>query len=90
MNTPCPVCGAGTRDGHICHTCTRDTRHALRDLPWLYARLDETIGRRDHLRTSGGGKAHADPDRLAAILATRHREKAEADAAQLDPDQTGA
>lgn len=55
MTRPCPTCHEDTRDGHVCHKCAREARKHLRHIPWLYARLDETIGRRDHLRESGSG-----------------------------------
>lgn len=82
---PCPACGEDTRDGHVCHKCARETRKLLRQMPWLYARLDETIGRRDHAVTAGAGKGKTDPDKVTAMVAIRRAERIEADAKQRDP-----
>ncbi len=75
---PCPICTEPSMDGHICHACTRTNKGYLRDLPWLYARLDETVGRRDNVHAAGAGQGHADEDAVRAATERRYRERVEA------------
>ena len=54
----CPFCGKASRDGHLCHKCTRETREALARIAELWPVLQETITRQDVLTPPS--EVHAD------------------------------
>ena len=55
MTAACQVCGARTAHLQPCRACWRTALSQLEALPWLYAELQQTRRRQDHLQTSTGG-----------------------------------
>lgn len=54
----CPYCGTTSRDGHLCHKCTRTTKRNLARIAELWPVLQETITRQDVLTPPS--EVHAD------------------------------
>lgn len=52
----CPSCNGRSNDAMLCHTCTRTTRNALRQIAEWWPELEQTITRqaRMHANASGG------------------------------------
>ncbi len=68
----CPACAGRSTDGMLCHTCTRRTRKALRQIAEWWPTLEETITRQARLRANESSGAvfrplpfEADASRLA-------------------------
>ena len=69
----CPSCHEASRDGHLCHPCTRRLTYDLGEVPWLWLETERAAVGLSRLFTNVGGRSTttALPVNLAASETAR-------------------